>query len=137
MVLLDMLVVTTALAVMRSHFHVPVSELEWTVSAYTLSYAVLMMTAAAVGDRIGRRRLMSAGLALFAAASAACALVPSLGWLVAARAVQGAGSAMVMPAARSPSWARPSLHKRGLGRSVSSAASRAWPLWAARWSGAP
>jgi EmrB/QacA subfamily drug resistance transporter len=99
MVLLDMLVVTTALAVMRSHFHVPVSELEWTVSAYTLSYAVLMMTAAAVGDRIGRRRLMSAGLALFAAASAACALVPSLGWLVAARAVQGAGSAMVMPAA--------------------------------------
>ena len=99
LVLLDMLVVTTALAVMRSHFHVPVSELEWTVSAYTLSYTVLMMTAAAVGDRIGRRRLMLAGLALFAAASAACALVPSLGWLVAARAVQGAGSAMVMPAA--------------------------------------
>jgi EmrB/QacA subfamily drug resistance transporter len=99
MVMLDMLVVTTALAVMRSHFHVPVSELEWTVNAYTLSYAVLMMTAAAVGDRLGRRRLMSAGLVLFTAASAACALVPSIGWLITARAVQGAGSAMVMPAA--------------------------------------
>jgi EmrB/QacA subfamily drug resistance transporter len=99
MVLLDMLVVTTALAVMRSHFHVPVSELEWTVGAYTLSYAVLMMTAAAIGDRIGRRRLMSAGLVVFATASTACAVAPSLGWLVAARAVQGAGSAMVMPAA--------------------------------------
>ncbi|HTT91076.1 MAG TPA: MFS transporter [Acidimicrobiales bacterium] len=99
MVMLDMLVVTTALAVMRSHFHVPVSELEWTVNAYTLSYAVLMMTAAAVGDRIGRRRLMTAGLVLFTTASAVCALVPTIGWLVVARAVQGAGSAMVVPAA--------------------------------------
>ncbi len=99
MVMLDMLVVTTALAVMRSHFHAPVGELEWTVNAYTLSYAVLMMTAAAVGDRLGRRRLMAAGLVLFTAASAACAVVPSIGWLVTARAVQGAGSAMVMPAA--------------------------------------
>jgi EmrB/QacA subfamily drug resistance transporter len=99
MVLLDMLVVTTALAVMRSHFKAPVGELEWTVNAYTLSYAVLMMTAAAVGDRVGRRRVMRAGLVLFCAASAACALVPTIGWLIAARAVQGAGSAMVMPAA--------------------------------------
>jgi EmrB/QacA subfamily drug resistance transporter len=97
--MLDMLVVTTALAVMRAHFHAPVGGLEWTVNAFTLSYAVLMMTAAAVGDRLGRRRLMSAGLVLFTAASAACALVPSLGWLIAARAVQGAGAAMVMPAA--------------------------------------
>ena len=99
MVLLDMLVVTTALAVMRSHFRAPIGELEWTVNAYTLSYAVLMMTAAAVGDRVGRRRVMGAGLVLFSAASAACALVPSIGWLIAARAVQGAGSAMVVPAA--------------------------------------
>jgi MFS family permease len=99
MVLLDMLVVTTALAVMRAHFRAPIGELEWTVNAYTLSYAVLMMTAAAVGDRVGRRRVMGAGLVLFSAASAACALVPSIGWLIAARAVQGAGSAMVVPAA--------------------------------------
>lgn len=101
MVMLDMLVVTTALAVMRAHFDVPVGDLEWTVNAFTLSYAVLMMTAAAVGDRVGRRRMMAAGLAVFTGSSAVCALVPSIGWLVAARAVQGAGAAMVVPAALS------------------------------------
>jgi hypothetical protein len=61
------------------------------------SFAVLMMTAAALGDRLGRRRLFSAGLALFAAASAVCALAPDVNWLIAGRAVQGAGAAFVMP----------------------------------------
>src|SRR5204862_2256570 len=70
---------------------------EWTVNAYNLSFAVLLMTGAAVGDRFGRRNLYAVGLGLFAAASAACALAPDVGWLIAARAVQGAGSALLMP----------------------------------------
>src|SRR5205823_5009518 len=76
-----------------------IDQLEWTVNAYTLTFAVLLMTAAALGDRFGRRRLFAAGLGLFAAASAACALAPGIGWLIAARAVQGAGAALVMPLA--------------------------------------
>jgi len=96
MVALDALVVTTALSTIRADLHASIAALEWTVNAYSLSFAVLLMTAAALGDRYGRRRLFAAGLALFAAASAACALAPGVGWLIAARAVQGAGAAMVM-----------------------------------------
>jgi EmrB/QacA subfamily drug resistance transporter len=99
MVMLDMLVVTTALSTIRLHLGASIEELEWTVNAYTLSLAVLLMTASALGDRFGRRRLLVAGLGLFTAASAACALAPSIGWLIAARAVQGAGAAMVVPLA--------------------------------------
>ena len=74
------------------------TQLEWTVNAYNLSFAVLLMTAAALGDRFGRRRLYAAGLAaLRASRRAACALAPSVGWLIAARAVQGVGAALVMP----------------------------------------
>jgi MFS family permease len=97
MVGLDVLVVTTALTTIRRQLGASLSELDWIVSAYTLSFAVLLMTAAALGDRYGRRRLLIAGLGLFTVASAACALVPGIGWLVAARAVQGAGSAMILP----------------------------------------
>ena len=97
MVALDMLVVTTALPTIRLHLGASIEELEWTVNAYTLSFAVLLMTGAALGDRLGRRRMFVAGLGVFTAASAACALAPSVGWLIAARAVQGAGSALVMP----------------------------------------
>ena len=99
MVMLDMLVVTTALSTIRLHLGASIEELEWTVNAYTLSLAVLLMTASALGDRLGRRRLLVAGLGLFTAASAACALAPGIGWLIAARAVQGAGAAMVVPLA--------------------------------------
>jgi EmrB/QacA subfamily drug resistance transporter len=99
MVMLDMLVVTTALSTIRLDLGASIEQLEWTVNAYTLSFAVLLMTAAALGDRFGRRRLFAGGLALFTAASAACALAPGIGWLIAARAVQGAGSAMVVPLA--------------------------------------
>ena len=99
MVMLDMLVVTTALSTIRLHLGASIEQLEWTVNAYTLSLAVLLMTASALGDRFGRRRLLVAGLGLFTAASAACALAPSVGWLIAARAVQGAGAAMVVPLA--------------------------------------
>jgi EmrB/QacA subfamily drug resistance transporter len=97
MVMLDTMVVTTALTTIRQHLGASIEELEWTVNAYTLSFAVLLMTAAALGDRFGRRRLFAIGIGLFTAASAACALAPSIGWLIAARAVQGAGSAMTVP----------------------------------------
>ena len=97
MVALDMLVVTTALSTIRLHLGASVAQLEWTVNAYTLSFAVLLMTGAALGDRFGRRRLFAAGLAIFSVASAACALAPNVGVLIAARAVQGTGAALVMP----------------------------------------
>ncbi|MCW2952554.1 MAG: drug resistance transporter, EmrB/QacA subfamily [Conexibacter sp.] len=92
---LDTLVVTTALSTIRRDLGASVEQLEWTVNAYNLSFAVLLMTAAALGDRFGRRRLFAAGIGLFVLASAACALATSVGVLIAARAVQGAGAAMV------------------------------------------
>ena len=97
MAALDTLVVAAALSTIRIDLGATVEELEWTVNAYNLSFAVLMITAAALGDRLGRRRMYAAGLTLFALASAACALAPSVGWLIAARAVQGAGAALVLP----------------------------------------
>lgn len=99
MVALDLLVVSTALSTIRLHLGASIEALEWTVNAYTLSFAVLLMTAAALGDRFGRRRMFIAGLLLFVVASAACALAQSVGWLIAARAVQGCGAALVMPLA--------------------------------------
>jgi len=99
MVSLDALVVTTALPTIRHQLGASLSSLEWTVNAYTLSFAVLLMSAAALGDRYGRRRMFSFGVALFGAASAGCALAPSAAALVAARAVQGAGAAFVLPLA--------------------------------------
>ena len=97
MVALDALVVTTALSTIRVHLGASVQQLEWTVNAYTLSFAVLLMTGAALGDRFGRRRLFVLGLGVFSLASAGCALAPSIGWLIGARAVQGVGAALVMP----------------------------------------
>ncbi len=97
MVALDALVVTTALPTIRVHLGASIQELEWTVNAYTLTFAVLLMTGAALGDRFGRRRMFTAGLAIFSGASAACALAPNVGLLIAARAVQGTGAALVMP----------------------------------------
>src|SRR6201991_2119520 len=78
MVALDTLVVTTALSTIRHDLGASVEELEWTVNAYNLSFAVLLMTAAALGDRFGRRRVFVAGIGLFVAASAACGLAPSV-----------------------------------------------------------
>jgi EmrB/QacA subfamily drug resistance transporter len=97
MVTLDNLVVTTALPVIRKDLHASVEGLEWTVNAYTLTFAVLLLTGAALGDRFGRRRMFALGLGIFTVASAVAALAPSMGVLVAARAVQGAGGAIVMP----------------------------------------
>ena len=97
MVTLDNLVVTTALPVIRRDLHADLQQLEWTVNAYTLTFAVLLLTGAALGDRFGRRRLFSLGLALFTLGSAAAALAPTASALIAARAVQGAGAAVVTP----------------------------------------
>ena len=94
---LDNLVVTTALPVIRVRLHAGLSGLEWTVNAYTLTFAVLLLSAAAIGERFGRRRIFILGIAVFTAASAGAALAPSIGVLVVARAIQGAGGAMVMP----------------------------------------
>src|SRR3954466_6810613 len=91
------LVVSSALSTIRVDFGASIEQLEWTVNAYNLSFAVLLITGAALGDRFGRRNLYAAGLGLFAAASAAGALAPGVGWLIAARAVQGAGAALLMP----------------------------------------
>jgi EmrB/QacA subfamily drug resistance transporter len=96
MAALDTLVVSTSLSAIRLDLGASIEDLEWTVNAYNLSFAVLLIPAAALGDRYGRRRLYAGGLGLFAAASAACALAPEVGWLVAARAVQGAGAALVL-----------------------------------------
>src|SRR5580765_8293438 len=97
MVTLDNLVVTTALPVIREDLNSGLSGLEWTVNAYTLTFAVFLLTGAALGDRFGRRRMFAIGLGIFTLASAAAALAPSIGTLDAARAVQGLGGAIVMP----------------------------------------
>lgn len=98
MVVLDAMVVATALSTMRVELDASLETLQWTMNAYNLSFAVLLMTGAALGDRFGRR-IFIAGLALFVAASVACALAGNAGLLITARAVQGAGAAMVMPLA--------------------------------------
>ncbi|MFG2872245.1 MFS transporter [Streptomyces sp. NPDC048338] len=97
MAALDNLVVTTALPSIREDLGGALHDLEWTVSAYTLTFAVLLMFGAALGDRFGRRRLFIAGLAVFTGASAAAALAPGIDALIAARAVQGVGAAIMMP----------------------------------------
>jgi EmrB/QacA subfamily drug resistance transporter len=117
MVVLDALVVSTALTSIRTDLGATIEQLEWTVNAYVLSFAVLLMTAAAFGDRFGRRRLFVSGLGLFVAASAACALAPGVGWLIAARLLQGAGAALLMPLALALLSAAfpPELRPRALG----------------------
>jgi EmrB/QacA subfamily drug resistance transporter len=97
MVSLDNLVVTTALPVIRRDLHASISQLEWTVNAYTLTFAVLLLTGAALGDRFGRRRMFVLGLLVFTAGSAAAALASSPTALDAARALQGVGGAIVTP----------------------------------------
>ena len=99
MMALDALIITTAFATIRADFGASVETLQWAINAFNLSFAVLLLTGAALGDRFGRRRMFAFGIALFVAASAACALSPGAGWLIAARAGQGAGAALVMPLA--------------------------------------
>jgi EmrB/QacA subfamily drug resistance transporter len=97
MVVLDSLVVITALPQMQRDLHANLASLQWTVNSYGIAFAAGIITAAALGDRFGRRRVFTVGLALFTLASAACALAPTTGELILARSVQGLGAAVVMP----------------------------------------
>ena len=97
MVSLDNLVVTNALTSIREDLGASLEALEWTVNAYTLAFAVFLLTGAALGDRYGRRRVFIAGLSIFTVASAAAALAPSTGALIAARGIQGLGAGIVAP----------------------------------------
>jgi len=97
MTTLDNLVVTMALPTIQRDLHASISGLEWTVNAYTLTFAVLLLMGAALGDRYGRKRMFLIGMAIFTAGSAAAALAPSIGALIAARALQGVGGAIVTP----------------------------------------
>src|SRR5256886_5188856 len=97
MATLDNLVVTTALPSIRRSLGASIQSLEWTVNAYTLTFAVLLLTGAALGDRFGRRRMFAIGLTIFTAASAAAALAASTDALIAARALQGFGAAVRLP----------------------------------------
>ena len=99
MMALDSLVITTAFATIRADFGSSVEMLQWAVNAFNLNFAVLLLTGAALGDRFGRRRIFATGIGLFALASAACALADTAEALIAARAAQGAGAALVMPLA--------------------------------------
>src|SRR6188508_3153945 len=97
MVSLDNLVVTTALPVIRTDLDASLEQLEWTVNAYSLTFAVFLLTGAALGDRFGRRRMFALGLTVFTLGSVAAALAPTVEALILARAVQGLGGAMVLP----------------------------------------
>jgi EmrB/QacA subfamily drug resistance transporter len=98
---LDNTIVNVALPALQQDFHAPVSSLQWTIDAYTLVLASLLLLAGSTGDRIGRRRTFQTGLVLFVAGSALCGTAPSLGWLVAFRAVQAIGGSMLNPVAMS------------------------------------
>ena len=111
---LDNLVVTTALPAIRLHLHASLSSLEWTVNAYTLTFAVLLLTGATLGERFGRRRLLVLGLVVFTLGSAAAALAPTVGALVVARAVQGAGAAVVTPLTLTLLSAAVPVQRRGM-----------------------
>jgi DHA2 family methylenomycin A resistance protein-like MFS transporter len=97
MVLLDVSIVTVALPTIQSSLHASLSGLQWVVDAYTLPFAVLLLTAGTLGDRFGRRRLFLFGLVMFLVGSTVCGLAPDLGWLIFGRVLQGAGSAALTP----------------------------------------
>src|SRR5262249_52579112 len=96
MAAIDTLVVSTAIPTIRGDLHASLPELEWTVNAYNLSLAVLLVPAAVIGDRLGRARCYAAGIGLFALASVGCALANGANTLIAMRAVQGAGGALIL-----------------------------------------
>jgi EmrB/QacA subfamily drug resistance transporter len=97
MVVLDALVVVTALPRMQQDLHTGLAALQWTVNSYGIAFAAGIITAAALGDRFGRRRVFTLGLELFTLSSSACALAPDAATLIVARSVQGLGAAVVLP----------------------------------------
>jgi EmrB/QacA subfamily drug resistance transporter len=121
MVALDALVVTTALSAIRLDLGASLESLEWTVNAYNLSFAVLLLTGTALGDRFGRRRVFCYGIGLFVGGSVACGLATSVGWLIGARALQGAGAALVVPLAMALLGATFAREERGRALGIFSA----------------
>src|SRR6201996_6692047 len=114
MMVLDNLVVNVALPSIHRDLGASIQTLEWTVNAYILAYAVLLLTGAALGDRLGRKRMFITGIALFTAGSAAAALSPTLGFLLAARATQGVAAALVTPLTLTLVAEAVPPHQRGL-----------------------
>jgi EmrB/QacA subfamily drug resistance transporter len=114
MVVLDSVVVITALPRMQRDLHVSLASLQWTLNAYGIAFAAGIITAAALGDRFGRRKVFTLGLALFTAASVACALAPNLSELIVARTVQGLGGAIVLPLSLTILTAAFPLERRGM-----------------------
>jgi EmrB/QacA subfamily drug resistance transporter len=114
MVVLDSVVVITALPRMQRDLNVSLSSLQWTLNAYGIAFAAGIITAAALGDRIGRRKVFTIGLGLFTLASVACALAPNLSWLIAARTVQGLGGAVVLPLSLTILTAAFPVERRGM-----------------------
>jgi EmrB/QacA subfamily drug resistance transporter len=114
MVVLDSVVVITALPRMQRDLHVSLSSLQWTLNAYGIAFAAGIITAAALGDRLGRRKVFTTGLGLFTAASVACALAPNLSELVAARTLQGLGGAVVLPLSLTILTAAFPMERRGM-----------------------
>jgi EmrB/QacA subfamily drug resistance transporter len=118
MIAVDTTVVNLALPLIGRDLHAPVAGLQWTVAAYSITTASLMLTSGSLGDRFGRRTVLLAGLAVFTAASAGCGLAPSVGWLIAFRAVQGAAGSALTPMAMgilTAMFADPAARARVLG----------------------
>ena len=125
MVVLDNLIVASTLPAIQRSLHTSLSSLEWVLNAYILAFAVLMLTAAALGERYGRRRVFTAGVALFTLSSAAGALAPNAGTLIAARAVEGIGGAVIMPLTLTMMTAAFPAERRGAALGIWSAISGA------------
>src|SRR5215218_2303055 len=118
MVVLDNLIVASTLPAIQRSLGASLGSLEWVLNAYILAFAVLMLTAAALGERYGRRRVFTAGVVLFTVSSAAGALAPSAGTLIAARAIEGIGGAVIMPLTLTMMTAAFPAARRGAGHLV-------------------
>src|SRR5438094_10018095 len=113
MIMLDNTIVNVALPAIKNDLHIGVSELEWVVTAYALTFAVLLLTGGKLGDLLGRRFICPIGLVVFTASSLACGLSSSATELIGARAVQGVGSAVMMPSTLSIISATFAVRERG------------------------
>src|SRR3954470_13432864 len=121
MVVLDNLIVASTLPAIQRSLGASLGSLEWILNAYILAFAVLMLTAAALGERYGRRRVFTAGVVLFTVSSAAGALAPNAGTLIAARAVEGIGGAVIMPLTLTMMTAAFTAERRGAALGIWSA----------------
>src|SRR5436309_2610398 len=124
MAFIDGTVVNLALPALQATLHATAADVQWVVESYALCLAALLLLGGALGDQAGRRRIFAVGIALFAAASAACGLAPGIEWLVAARAVQGVGAALLVPGSLALISATVAPERRG--RAIGT-----WSAWSA------